>query len=738
VQLSNDLSSQVFGKARTLLELESAGFRVPQFLYSPTDLGDAVRQLGTPLAVRSSASVEDGSAFSFAGQFRSFLNLRTVEQVKAAVQACRESIRSPGVIGYCQRHGVDPNALRMGVIVQRMIEPDLAGVAFTVNPSTGAEEVVIEACEGLADELLLGRKPALSPNHSLVRKHAAEIGATARRIQRHFGAPQDIEFAIRGRDLYILQARPITRIEFAPETGQWTNADFRDGGVSSTVCTPLMWSLYDFIWEHTLKGFLCDIKLLDGDFQAGRMFFGRPYWNLGAVKSCLMKLPGFKERDFDKDLSVKPTYEGDGACTPVTLRGVLRALPTIFSIQSIWKKQERFDRQFLAGGFDALTNEYQGVPDTSPRALRRLIEHAYRVTESNYFRTIYCASLAKLDFSDSFPEADYASLVAGLPRLQHFEPAHALRDMRRRGVSDFTSFLDRFKHHSRRELDIRAPRWDEDQGWVRTLFEQCPDQPLFDARPQYEEARQKELGRLSWAQRRRFARKLDRLRRFLWLREEMRDLSSRMYYILRRHVLAVAGRRGLGDDIFFMTFQQVLADDRREIERQRVVYESYRNFKAPNEITGHSVFPTSPQENALCGIAVSHGTARGTARVARCVEEAAQIEQGAILVCPYTDPGWTPILSRVAGVVAETGGLLSHAAIICREYGIPALLGVPDATTRIRDGAAVVLHADLGRLEMVPQPGPNKRNTPESPAPPAPADQTTPISQPASQKQTHP
>src|SRR5439155_18498905 len=134
--------------------------------------------------------------------------------------------------------------------------------------------------------------------------------------------------------------RPITRIAFEPGIGEWTNADFRDGGVSRGVCSPLMWSLYDFIWERTLKGTLRQLRLLDGDFEAGRMFFGRPYWNLGAVKRCLLKLPGFVEREFDTDLSVEINYAGDGRRTPVTLLGVLRALPTVFAIRGFFRTRE--------------------------------------------------------------------------------------------------------------------------------------------------------------------------------------------------------------------------------------------------------------------------------------------------------------------------------------------------------------------------------------------------------------
>lgn len=693
-------SSTIGGKARQLVELQLAGFRVPDFLCSPIDPEVAVQILGLPLAVRSSASAEDGRELSFAGQFRSFLNLRSVEEIGKAVKKCLTSVHAPSVAEYCRKNGVDPQALRMAVIVQRMVQPELAGVAFTVNPATGAEEVVIEACEGLADELLAGHRSALPPTHPLIQKHGPEIKRVARAIQRHFGTPQDIEFAIEDGQLYVLQARPITRIQFAPGTGEWTNADFRDGGVSCDVCTPLMWSLYDFIWEGALKGFLRDIKLLDGDFQAGRMFFGRPYWNLGAVKQCLAKLPGFVEREFDRDLSVEGNYEGDGHCTPVTVKGLLRALPTVLSIPSIWKRQAGFDRAFLNGGFDGLLAKYESIPADATGRFRELIHDAYWITESNYFRTIYCASLAKLAFMDSFPEADYPALVAALPPMRHLDPTLMLRAMAERGERHIAPLVKQFAHRSRRELDLRAPRWDEDHEWVAALLANQSGAAGNDPRPAYEAARAQALASLPWHKRRTFARKLDRLRHFLWLREEMRDLSSRMYHLIRRYVLTIAKERRLGDDIFFMTFGEIIDDDRSQIEQRRERFEGFRNFNAPNEIGARFGCAPSSIDGALRGIAASRGTARGVARVARNIEEAMHIETGAILVCPFTDPGWTQVLDRVAGVITETGGLLSHAAVICREYGIPAVLGVTEAMARIPDGARVVLHGAEGFVEL--------------------------------------
>jgi phosphohistidine swiveling domain-containing protein len=690
------------GKAKTLMALRAAGFRVPDFVVSPADLASAVRRLGFPLAVRSSASVEDGHELSFAGQFRSYLNLHSLAEVEHAIGQCRASVSAPIVAEYCRKHGLDPDRLQMEVIVQRMVEPELAGVAFTVNPSTGAEEVVIEACAGLADDLLAGRVPPLPHSNPLLQRYAPTIEAVARRTQRHFGMPQDIEFAIAQGELYVLQARPITRIGFGADIGQWTNADFRDGGVSSGVCSPLMWSLYDFVWEDALKGFLRRLRLLHGDFQAGRLFFGRPYWNLGAVKQCLTRLPGYVERDFDADLNVQTVYEGVGHATPVTLWGILRALPTALAIPPFYREQEADARRLLEGDFAAIERKYE-EPTGESAVFRELIERDFYKIESLYFRTIFEVALAKFEFKRAFPDADYAALVAGLPELRHMAPLRALRELAVSGRQDVTPLLRQFRHHYRQGLDVIAPRWDEERPYVEALLRDLPSSAGTDPRPAYEQARADALRKLPFWKRRAFRRKLDRLRTFVWLREEMRDLSSRMYYLIRRHALAIARRRGIGEDIFFMTFREIFSDDRSSIERNREAYDSYRHFAAPNEIGARFSCGQPAVMGGLQGIGASPGTARGATWLASSVEEALAAERGTILVCPFIDPGWTPVLDRFAGVVAETGGLLSHAAVICREFGIPAVLGVPGALQRIRHGSTVIVHGATGHVQVLDQ-----------------------------------
>jgi phosphohistidine swiveling domain-containing protein len=190
------------------------------------------------------------------------------------------------------------------------------------------------------------------------------------------------------------------------------------------------------------------------------------------------------------------------------------------------------------------------------------------------------------------------------------------------------------------------------------------------------------------------------LRRLVWLREELRDVSGRMYYLIRRRVLALARERGIGEDIFFQTFQEIDVDDRSQIEARREVFDSFRNFQPPSVIGRQVRYERDRLTADLAGIGASGGIAEGIAHVAHNPADALRAPPGAILICPFVEPGWTPVLGRVAGLVAEIGGRLSHAAVICREIGIPAVLGVPGATRRIRAGQRVTIDGRLGLVSV--------------------------------------
>lgn len=691
------------GKGASLRELSDAGFPVPAFEIAADDeesLRQQVERLGFPLVVRSSATVEDGERASFAGQFASFLNLWSFDDVRSAAADCRASLHSDSLRQYCARQGLDPDALRMRPLVQRMISPQIAGVAFSIHPTTGEDQVVVEACEGLADELLAGRTAPLPLDHPALSVHLPAIQQLARRVQRYFGTPQDIEFAIDHSGIHLLQARPVTRLSFTAEIGEWTNADFRDGGVSSSVCSPLMWSLYETIWNDSLKSCLRELKMWERDFEAGRMFFGRPYWNLGAVKQAVSKIPGFVERDFDRDLSVQPTYDGDGWRTPVNLRTILHAIPIVVALPGFFRRRQA-QAELLLAAFPGREADWERTDLTSVDAFRRLIEHDYRRIEGTYFRTIFAVSLAKLDWLESFPDCDYAALVAALPPLRHMAPLRRLRTRQQTGALAPHDLANEFRHHSRWGIDVRHPRWDEEVDFVAQWAATTADSEGREPRIAYEQAYRDAERAIPWWKRRSWRRKLARLRHFVWLREELRDLSSRVYYWIRRHVRALADRRGCGDDVFFQTFPEVYDDDRRHVAERRDTFERFRNFAAPNEIGGRFHFDSQRPPGDLRGISASGGVAAGVAYVAHDATEALQAPAGAILVCPFTEPGWTPALERVTAVITETGGQLSHAAVICREFGIPAVLGVPQATRRLPTGTPLEVDGSRGELRRL-------------------------------------
>jgi pyruvate,water dikinase len=752
----------------------------------PDALVDALREQAGPLlaagpvAVRSSGALEDMSHASFAGQYVTVLGARGEAEVLAAIRRCLASLFSARVVAYLRTLGGAHATPAMAVVVQRQVEPDAAGVLFTVNPVTGREtEQVIEAVFGHGEPLVSGTArvdrfvvdattravrerhveatcPAGGAGPTLDDRAVLELSELGAEVQERFGFPVDVEWVAVGERFQLVQARPITSLHFAPELGEWTTADFRDGGVSADVCAPFMWSLYEAAFDLSMPRYLESIGLISRRRRAKwtRMFFGRPYWNLGEARGAVAKLPGFVERNFDLDLGITPEYEGPGRTTPSTLRTVLPAIPVLVKLHLGYRRRRRQNARFLARfaewtlPFDLDAAALRALPDAPfRRSYRELIERVHLETETSYFETIYNTSNAKLDFKVAYERAaklaaagghelDYATLVGGLLDLSHLRTLvdlHATlgalaRDGRALDDATVAAFAGRWPHRSRKELDLGVPRWPEDLAFVRTLMEQAQESwtaegdPAARARVRhdaYVREREAALHALRgpiarWS----FRSGLARLRAFTWEREEMRDRSSRVYAFVRAWTveagrrLAAAGGLASPDDVWHLRREEVLAGldgtlpaallRRRAHDGLRMI-RSFRNFENPNEIgSSHGFAPRASTANGkvLHGSACSPGLVRGPARVVRRIEDAGRIRPGDVLVAPFTDPGWTPVFPRLAAVVTETGGLLSHAAVIARECGIPAVLAVPNATKTIGDGDVVEVDGHRGTVQV--------------------------------------
>lgn len=808
-------SGSVGSKARSLVKLSEAGFPVPRFhvipfevyreakkesLHIPSsyrhEFESVVKKFSdTPVAVRSSASKEDGEQMSFAGLFESFLNVQGEEQIEQSVKNCWHSTQTERTQRYCEKNNLNSAELEMAVIIQQYIDPDFAGVAFTMNPITGNDqEMIVEACPGSGDKLVSG---LVNPSRFILHRDQAEILKSSddkmkiapsqdilqqlrhlcQQIQAFYGKPQDVEFAVKNGKVFILQSRDITKIQYSKDMGEWTTSDFRDGGVSSAVVSPVMWSLYEKIFATSLPDYFVKLKLITQEkadsIQWYKVFYGRPYWNLRAVKDIQETLPGYNERNFDKDMALPINYEGDGVTTPFTLKGLLKALPVLSALHKEYDIQKNRSEQLLEH-FPKIEEFYKNLnlskmtENELQDSFRKLVTEDFMHVESEYFQTIYNASNAKMEFSDELKaykkidsSLEYINLISELGHLQVTGPAFFLTKV----AHDFSEkepkaayivetllqkkeaihlsdlekvpflkeqlqeFATRYYFHSERELDLLVPRWSEDLRFaletLKSLLSAGLQKPAPGLRKsiyateleKMKQAHQKSIKRWipgAWSG---VMKKLERIRHFLWLREEVRDRSTRMYYFIRCHLLELGRRTQLNELIFHLSYQQIFAycdgtvslEKLKEQALQTKLYaEGFRNYKNSNEIGfrfNNASWAARSQvtngKTSYYGIGCSAGHVQAKACVIKDIAEASRLKQGDIMIVPFTDPGWTPLFSLAAGVVTETGGLLSHAALISREYGIPCVLNLNGATDVIPDGATIEIDGMEGRVTLL-------------------------------------
>ncbi len=470
----------------------------------------------TLYAIRSSGLKEDLDDYSFAGQYETFLNVKSISVLRKIIE-CYQSMFSEVILSYFIDNQIPLDYLKMSVIVQEMVPSQYSGICFTIDPVSGDDKtMLIEVAEGLGKKIVSGQnkpeqyyynwfddkyEPNLENkllNENLVRK----IGIKFYEIMQYFGYPCDIEFAIVNSELFILQARKITKIDYKGYRYLWSTADFKDGGVSATVCTPYMWSLYEYIWEYTLKKFILDSKILkelELPSKLVDMFYGRCYWNLSAVKKAMSKIVGYKERDFDSEYGVTITYEGDGETTginPISIVGIIRmALAQKKIVGYREKNNPRLKDELLTKYF-----YYKGMYDTQSindiKATWKILTHDdYMFSESTYFWQIFIntvhQSLKKDSLLKYVDESDYLSLLSNIDNISHLLPFYdmweASRNIRDNKEAfnywkntsvenivkdikhnkdnlfdDVIKIINLYGYHSDKELDVTYPCYYED------------------------------------------------------------------------------------------------------------------------------------------------------------------------------------------------------------------------------------------------------------------------------------
>lgn len=784
-QLSTDTFAQAGGKGRTLARLFQAGYPVPdgcvilpQAFDDERLLPEAVEQLrqelarlqaGDPtaaVAVRSSALAEDSAHDSFAGEFESVLNVRETTAVIAAVHIVRRSRLAERVRAYTAVRGIATAAEtghEIAVVVQKMVPAELSGVLFTADPVSGSyTHMTGNVVHGLGDRLVSGETNPLTfalertrllwlPHNyrgpAVLRRYARRLYKLGLALENELEGPQDIEWAVARGQLYLLQSRPITTLQGCnPATGEWNDSlrgDFFWTNVNAAearpdVMTPLTWTFgemlrrenqplpgnYPFVGNIGGRNYV-NLSLTLALFQA----MGMPAkWMLRRMESLLgpvpegMDVPIFplpptavfavvpemrKIRAREKAAPAKiPTFLSDSPIWCRQMQGRIARAQNTADLLALWHDEIKpywTDSAFIVTGG---TRPYL----TQSRKVQKKL--AKRVSEADLHALLSNLSSANELLASLGP-------VVGIGRVAA-------------GQMTPDAYLNAYGHRDPHEMELSSPRPTEDPGWLDEMLAAYATAPVdVDALLE----RQRSAYAAAWqrlaAQHPRQARKLEPMLADLAaaarLREAARSEAVRIYGVIRAFALRAGELTGLGDDIFFVTYAELLAllrggqPDRDLIPVRRATYDRLRALPPyPTIIRGrfdpfawaadpdrrsdvydaHSSVP-AVSDDVIKGFPGAAGRVEGRVRRLNHPEEADALQPGEILVAVTTNVGWTPIFPRAAAVVTDVGAPLSHAAIVARELGIPAVVGCINATTLLRTGDRVLVDGSRGTVERL-------------------------------------
>ena len=772
----------------------------------PGDLAAAITgalarlELQAPCAVRSSATAEDLPTASFAGQQDTYLNVVGPAAVLRHVGRCWASLFTERAVTYRLRNGIDHRQVQMAVVVQRMVFPHAAGILFTADPVTGNRKVTsVEASFGLGEALVSGRvnadvykvrdgevvartigakrlailasadggteERAIEPERreqpALTDAQAVRLVDLGRRIEAHFGRPQDIEWCLVDDDFHVVQSRPITTLFPIPEAGDGANHVYISVG-HQQMMTDAMKPLGLSFWQMTTPRPMAE--------AGGRLFvdvtqiLASPASRAGLLEMMGKSDPLIRDAvqtvldrgDFipslpDEEPAWTPPSSGEAPIEPdpaIVEELIARTQASIAALKrDIREKSGPALLDFILADLPELKRilfdpQSRRVIMTGMEATWWLNERleawlgeknaADALTQSVPHNVTSEMGLALLDVADAI--RPHPEVVAFLQQVEDEDFLDELPGLAGglEARDAIRAWLDRYGMRCVGEIDITRPRWSERPttlvplilGNVRN-FEPGAGARRFEQGRQEAWAKEQELlARLralpdGEAKAEETKRMIDRVRTFAGYREYPKYGMVSRYFVYKQALLEEANRLVRAgvlretEDIFYLRFEELQEVVRTHqvddglVRRRRDEFRSYQALTPPRVLTSDGEMLSGSYRRddlpagALVGLAVSAGTVEGRARVILDMAEA-DLEPGDILVTAYTDPSWTPLFVAIQGLVTEVGGLMTHGAVIAREYGLPAVVGVQHAPRLIRDGQRIRVHGTDGYVEILP------------------------------------
>ncbi|MFI6395915.1 rifamycin-inactivating phosphotransferase [Nonomuraea sp. NPDC050540] len=783
---------------------------------------DIVARLGrmggenVPCAVRSSATAEDLPSSSFAGQQDTYLNVRGADAVIDAVRRCWASLFTDRASAYRVRNGFDHRAVRLAVVVQEMVFPEAAGIMFTADPVSANRAVVsIDAGFGLGEAFVSGLvnadnyrvragriigtkiaeqtkelrarpdggteehpvEPARQNAQTLDDARILRLETLGRAIEAHFGAPQDIEWALRDGEFHILQSRPITTLYPVPPAADGKNHVYISYGhrqMMTDAFAPLGLSFFELLHDKLGRtaGVVAGNRFYKDVSAELTSFWARPA-TLKSLDQVDVLMAGalravLKREDFTASLARGRTSMldfGAGGPLPIVRQylklareddpGVVPAL-----IAHTEKTVERLRREIAGKSGEELFAHIEADHEVLAELTfdPRSVAAAFLGIQSvNWVNKHMKAWLGVSNAADAVAQSADHNVVAamGLDLLDVADVVRAHPDIVRYletagrdtffdGLAAFAGgsavqaaiedYLRGYGMHCAGDIDLTRTRWSENPTLlVPLLLSGVRNFPPGERRRKAERGRAEaeramndlldRLRKLPGGARkaRKAARKMSLIRHFIGYREYSKHSLLLRYEIYKRALMDEAAKLAARavitapEDVYYLSigeFRDVVRTgdlDPELIERRRAEHETFRKLTPPRVITSEGEVISGEYDagglpdGALAGIAVSSGVVEGRARVILNIAEA-DVREGDILVTVFTDPSWSPLFVSVKGVVMEVGGVMTHGAVVAREYGLPAVAGVEGATSRIKDGQLIRVNGAEGYVEILPDP----------------------------------
>ena len=726
------------------------------------ELERLIGRRGPAVAVRSSAIGEDGTESSFAGQHETVLDVHGIDAIVDAVLACWRSASSERAVAYKKERGITERP-RVAVLVQELVRADSAAIAFSADPVSGDRgTVVIDACVGLGEAIASG---SVTPDTFAVRKadvailkrtiageraalddeQVREVARLVLAVEAAHGVPVDIECAFAAGVLYLIQSRPITTlrdpVEFDVDWDDPADAD-------------LTWTREDVHMDACRPTLSCDftVNAPAWGIDKANDVFGPP----ARVRYRAVHGYMYHTRVPLRPANEMPALEASGLRNRRAAARTLgrdwpeRYLPSVLA-HFDWMRTVRIDdRPSALAAWDAFWPRVNDIWLTHmlvvPPVYSLLEELAqlyasltgHPATDVPAFWQGRAETLQRMQQRMH----DLAALIRGVPAV-----ARALPTIRRLDELDgleggpkvraaLETFLAEHGDVGQANFDTESPAWADDPRLLlvelaRLVQHAGEDPAARRARLIADGARLEERTRDELRDR------PDDLARFeellaaakgcgplseehnYWI-DRLNQAHGRRFILRVADVLVGAGSIAARDDIFHLHIAEIRdtlangTDQRSLVIERKAQFERDRRLRPPRLIgappaanaplssirdLGYRVQQT--ERDVLHGVAASPGRGRGPVRMVNGPADFERFQRGDVLVCRSTTVSWVPLFNMASAIVADVGGALSHAALVAREFGIPAVCGTGTAQELLIDGELVEVDGTAGTVRRL-------------------------------------